>query len=219
MTSSKKSGVTIVELTVVILILSILATVAAQVYVSYVARARFARCRFDIRQLELAATSYMTDVGAYPLSSSGAPSAFGNSPPELLRSVGGGPNGCGYLMLCLLHSYSGHAQYPASPRWGGPYMTVDMSQLGDLNAAPVTQATPITQHNLLDPWGRPYYYLRNDDYRRLGGTEQAGTQFYEVYFNPSTVQIFSKGPDGFTSDPPESGLGKDDMNNFDNRAR
>jgi prepilin-type N-terminal cleavage/methylation domain-containing protein len=206
---------TIIELTVVALILSILASIAASVYVGYLRRARFAAARVTIRQIDLNCHAYQVDLGEFPLSSSGT--AFGASLPNPIVGPGGGVQGCGYMMLCLLHSYNGNAAAPASPRWAGPYMEVDQEQLGDPSGEPITESTPPPSVCLLDPWGQPYQYVRSDDYAAFGGTRQSNTPFPalgEMYYNPSTVQVWSLGPDGVTRNSPEAGLGRDDVNNF-----
>ena len=70
---------------------------------------------------------------------------------------------------------------------------------------------------MLDPWGRPYVYVRNSDYPRFGGTRQRDNPFSalgELYYNPSSFQIYSSGPDGVTLPIPERGLDGNDVNNF-----
>lgn len=218
MVSRKVQGVTIIELTVVILILSVLASIAATVYTGYLTRAKFAVARTDISQLEMAATQYKVDLGVYPPSSSG--SAYGSSAAApVLHPVWNCTYGCGYLMLTLIHSYSGDATNPAAARWAGPYLSVNLEKFGHYRTGQgLSSSTPIPEICLLDPWGRPYFYIRNNDYPRLGGTEMSDTPFVEPFYNPSTVQIFSLGPDGQTEDQPEAGLGKDDINNFNTRT-
>lgn len=205
----KNSGVTIVELTVVLLIMSILSSIAATVYVGYISRARYASARADIQALELAITRYQVDLGAYPISSS-SPTVLTDPDPITPAT------GCGYLMLCLLHSASGDATKPASPRWQGPYITLQQNRLGDLTGQPITAATPLAQHCLLDPWGRPYTYVRNDDYAALNATITSPT-LAEKYYNPTTFQIYSNGANGYTLGTSAQGLESDDVNNFYNR--
>jgi len=215
MKKRRQTGFTMVELTVVILIISILTMVSVTVYTGYAERARFAVARSTIQELALNATRYEVDLGEFPLSSSGT--AYAPAAPNPFPSPFGTTYGCGYLMLCLRQSYSADSQNPASPLWRGPYIEVMQNQLGDLEGFPVTAITPVPQVNLLDPWGRPYYYVRHDDYATFNATHQVDSPFTgagEVYYNPSTIQIFSIGPDGETPAPPMAGLGADDINNF-----
>ncbi|MFP4379029.1 MAG: prepilin-type N-terminal cleavage/methylation domain-containing protein [Candidatus Sumerlaeia bacterium] len=216
MQSLKRRGVTIIELTVVLLILSILATIAASVYAGYVTRAKYSVARSDIRNLELAATRYQVDTGAFPISSSG--DNFGSSDPNPQLSLEAGTLGCGYLILSLRHSLSGDAFDPASPRWSGPYIEIDQKDLGVIdnsgNITQMTSSTPLPRINFLDPWGNPYYYVRSEDYFSFGATEVTDSPFVEPFYNPSTVQIYSKGQDGQTLSPPQAGLDTDDVNNF-----
>ncbi|NQU44142.1 prepilin-type N-terminal cleavage/methylation domain-containing protein [bacterium] len=221
MKSRSHSGVTIVELTIVILIMSILASIGVTVYSGHVERARFAVARSDIQQIEFAATRYQVDLGEYPLSSSGNPTAFGTNDYDPVLSSTGTTAGSGYLMLCLLRSFSGNADALASPRWMGPYLDVQTDQLGDVNGDPVTASLGLPEINLLDPWGRPYYYVRSSEYADFNATHPPDdSPFLEEFYNPSTFQVFTLGPDGLP-DPPasnEGGLGIDDINNFDNRT-
>ncbi|MBN1868195.1 prepilin-type N-terminal cleavage/methylation domain-containing protein [Candidatus Sumerlaeota bacterium] len=224
MKSSRLRGVTLLELIVVVLIISILSSIAVSVYTGYVRRAQIATARATIHELELAAARYQIDTGEFPLSSSGtllAPNA-----PNGSTSAFGGTNGCGYLMVCLLHSDSGDAFNPLSLRWQGPYLEVDEKNLGAIDVRdadgdgnnseiiPITAATPLAQICLLDPWGSPYYYVRSDDYAAFNATEPVGVPITETYYNPSTVQIFSLGFDGTTPAQPLNGTGLDDIRNF-----
>jgi type II secretory pathway pseudopilin PulG len=201
---------------VVLLILSILATISATVYTGYITRTHYAVARTDIRTLEMAASRYQVDLGSYPLSSSG--DSFGAAAPVPILGSNSGTLGCGYLMLCLLQSYSGDSKAPASPRWFGPYMDIDVNKLGAITntgaIVALSGGTPLPRVNMLDPWGNPYYFVRNEDYTRLGATEQSGLPFVEPFYNPSTVQIFSLGKNGRTIAPPQAGLDDDDVNNF-----
>jgi prepilin-type N-terminal cleavage/methylation domain-containing protein len=208
MKSKKQYGVTILELIVVLLIISILSTIATQVYTGHRERARFAVARSTIHNIELAASRYEIDLGALPLSSTGNPV----TPIEPTQ-------GCGMLMTMLLHSTSGNATAPSSARWHGPYLDVDRQDLGLLSGAVATSSDPATALSLLDPWGNAYYFTRHDDYSTYGATEQTGTANYnlgEHYYNPSTMQIISLGPNGETSAAPDMGLDEDDVNNFYN---
>lgn len=213
----KMAGMTLVELVVVLLILSLLATIAITVYSGQVRRAQFAVAKTEIRQLELNITRYEVDLGVFPPSSSGT--TFGTSPASPLTDPRFNTGrGCGYLTLCLQHSMSGNAWKPADPRWKGPYMELQQNRLGLVQGGPVSSGASAPEICLLDPWGNPYYYVRFSDYETLGGTEQSNSPFGalgETYYNPTTFQIFSLGPDGSTPPRPNAGLGPDDVNNFD----
>jgi type II secretory pathway pseudopilin PulG len=223
----KHLGLTIIELTVVILILSILSTISIGVYTGYLERARFSATRATIEELELAITRYESDLGAFPISgryTDGTTAPF--TAPYLpasnffLTDTGGGINGCGNLILCLQHSTSGDSTNPSDPRWFGPYISPQFDDLGDGNGDPITADTHPADTNLLDPWGNPYRYVRSVAYTTATATEQKDSPFYtnETHYNPLTYQIFSLGPDGLTeSDPTSYGLGADDVNNFDQR--
>jgi len=228
MKTANRLGVTILELTIVILIVSILASISLGVYTGYLRRARFAVARTEISQLGLNATRYEVDLGEFPLSSSAVPGvAF--RPYVLGTNVLTPTRGCGYLTLSLLHSLSADALNPEDengidePRWFGPYMSVQRENLGAFDSVTsVTLTFRQTYNNgdspaavcIKDPWGEPYYYVRHDEYAALGATVPTGSPFLEPYYNPSTFQIFSKGPDGDTPGPSNMGTGEDDINNF-----
>lgn len=212
---NKKLGLTIIELTVVILILSILSAIAVGVYTGYLERARYVAARSTIEELELAISRYEVDLGEFPLSG-----RYTGPLPASGQHFVSPIDGNGNLMLCLMHSTSADANNPSDPRWFGPYIKPQFDDMGDHTGQPIVSSTAVTNVNLLDPWGNPYRYVRSSDYTSAGATEQTSSPFYstEVYYNPLTYQIFSLGPDGVTEpDSKDFGLGPDDVNNFDQR--
>jgi len=215
-----KQGVTLIELVVVVLIIAILSSIGVSVYVGQVERARRAACKDTIRQLELAISRYEVDVGQYPVSSSGTT----YSPAGVSLLVDGNQNGvgCGYLQLCLRTSLNGDLNSPLDSRWQGPYINFNEDRLGDISGNPVTSSITKPEVQLLDPWGKPYYYIQWQNYGTMGGTERpTGDPFYtsETYYNPRTFQIFSKGPNGITIETPKGrrGTESDDVNNWSGR--
>jgi len=208
-----RRGVTLIELIVVLVIVSLLSTVAVGIYTKEVVRAKIARTRAEIRTLEVAANRYQIDTGQFPPSSSGtalAPVALNQSDPVA---------GCGYLQVALRASLNGNAGAPLNLRWVGPYIDWDENKLGTLTAAPITGSTALPQIQFIDPFGNPYYYVSSDDYALLGGTELPSTNPYattETWFNASTIQIVSFGPDGQTNTSPGAlGTEPDDVSNWE----
>lgn len=207
---------TLIELLVVMGIISILSMIAVGNYLTLARRARIAGAAAEIRQIEQAVERYRIDLGDYPPSGTGtkyphAPDYDDINPPT------GDAMDCGYMTLALLHSLNGDATAPLDPRWDGPYLSIDYEQLGTPDFSEITSSTPPPQICMLDPWGSPYRYIRSDDYATSGGTELPDSdpfQATEVYFNVNTFQIVSKGPDAETLDPPEYGMGDDDVTNF-----
>ncbi len=208
-----KKAFTLMELLVVVLILGLLATIAVGVYTSQVERARYAAARTTIAAIELAANRYQLDIGEFPPSGSDNPQVF---------------QGNGWLYLALTRSLSGDTSSPASARWQGPYIDVKKLNLGLLDGTPIDEATSLTvaidmaDINILDPWGTPYFYRRccgpdPDNYTLNGGTRlPPGNPFAatDVFFNPTTFQIYSKGRNGTTLPVGQEGLEEDDVNNF-----
>lgn len=206
-------GVTLLELIVVLVIVSLLSTIAVGIYTKEILRAKIAKTRAEIRTLEVAINRYQIDLGQYPPSSSGtqiAPNALDQANPF---------RGTGYLQLALRASLNGNSNAALSSRWVGPYMDWDENRLGTLTGVPITASTDLPQIVFVDPFDNPYHYVNSKDYTTLGGTFLPTTSPYfatETYFNPSTVQIISTGPDG-TSDatPNQWGTQTDDVTNWE----
>ena len=195
---------TLIELLVVVLILGLLATLAVGVYVTHLERARVAAARTTIAEIELAAERYNIDIGQYPPSGS-----FTQSSTDA--------QGCGYAFLALTSGLSGAT---TNSMWLGPYLNVKTTQLGDINGA-TYNTLPASLNpadvQILDPWYAPYRFVRNADYANMGGTKVPPTSplaSVEVYFNPSTMQIASKGQNNLTLATPNYGLEPDDVTNF-----
>lgn len=224
-------AVTLLELLVVVLIISILATIATGVYTGQTRRARIAATEDLIRQLDMAITRYEVDTGSFP------PSGTGTTlePP----AVSSREDGSGYLHLALVHSLSGNALVPASALWDGPYINVQSE-----NLLSITPANPQPGSiNFLDSWGNPIIYVKAEDYSITGATFNGGTETFsgtmegadpdlpapnpfraqgETFYNPTTYQLISFGPDGDTLRLVIGGFGQfqflgtdpDDINNF-----
>jgi len=215
MTRSKRA-VTILELLVVLAILGLLATIAYSIYSGHILRAKIAATFLQIRELEMACTQYQVDTGQYPPSSSGTRLAPG--PIDPINNPGEGAVGCGYMITALVASLSGDMHNALDARWKGPYLELSESRLGTLTGQPLdpTQPVVLPQVQLLDPFGTPYYYVQSADYSLFGGTRvPANSPFAtEIWFNPSTLQIVSWGPNLVSNPRPFMGTDTDDITNF-----
>jgi len=216
MTTAKQRGITMIELLVVLAIIGLLATIAYSVYSGHVFRAKIAATASEIHQLELACAQYEVDTGQYPPSSSGTRLAPG--PIDPVNVPGEGAIGCGYMVTALVGSLSGDPHNPIDLRWNGPYLELDRARLGTITGEPLdpTQPYRMPQVQLLDRWGNPYYYIRSADYLTFGGTRvpSSGPFAAEYWYNPSTIQIVSFGPNGISQPRPYLGLDSDDITNF-----
>lgn len=208
-----KHGVTLLELLVVLVVISLLSTIAVGVYTREISRAKYARANAEIRTLEVAIAQYEIDTGQLP------PSGTGITLAPAGIDTAGFAQGSGYLQVALRSSLNGNLNAPISDRWQGPYIDWDYNRLGD-SVGVITDSdfvgTP-GQVNFLDPFGVPYLYIRADDYLTRGGTELPGTNVFaatETWFNPSTFQIISFGANRTTLAAPERGLDDDDITNF-----
>lgn len=206
-------GVTLIELVVVLLIISILSTIAVGVYTQEIQRARIAKTRAEISSLSVAINRYQIDTGQFPPTGTGsslAPNPINRNNPYA---------GSGYLQVALKASLNGNQSAPLSNRWIGPYFEFQENRLGLLGTGnTITASTSPAEIQFLDAWGNPFYFIQNEDYAALGGTFLPVTNPYratETYFNPSTFQLISFGPNG-TSDFSGNAVGTeaDDLTNW-----
>ena len=215
-----KKAFTLMELLVVVLILGLLATVAVGVYTTQVERARYAAARTTIAAIDLAVSRYQLDLGQFPPSGSATPSASPDSTFE----------GNGYMYLALTRSMNGNTSEPASARWQGPYIDVKKLNLGDIDGTPIDDVSTATTSlgigdiQILDPWGSPYRYVRSngspsDNYSLNFATRLPASNPFastDIYYNPTTFQVSSKGRNGSTPSAASGDFGteEDDVNNF-----
>ncbi|AXA36487.1 MAG: prepilin-type N-terminal cleavage/methylation domain-containing protein [Candidatus Hydrogenedentota bacterium] len=210
MSRTSEKAFTLVELLAVVLILGILASISVGVYTTQVERARIAAARAMISEIEIAVNRYQIDTGQYPPSGSGSGSFPAASPAA----------GCGYLQLALTHGLGN----TSGTLWHGPYLTIKREMLGDINGTPLEvlggSISP-GEVQILDPWRSPYRYVRSgpapDDYATMKGTRLPSGHPYaltDVYYNPSTFQISSRGPNGSPADWQDVGSDADDITNF-----
>jgi prepilin-type N-terminal cleavage/methylation domain-containing protein len=218
-----KQGLTLIELTVVLLIVSILSSIAIGIYTTFTQRARVARAHAEVNELSLAVARYQSDLGTFPPSRS-LDSVAGSLVFIPYTNFGLIP-GNGWLMLALMRGVVGTpAGVPTGamttdPLWRGPYIDARQDQLLDFHTgAAITSVTLPANVCLSDPWGKPYSYVNSNDYvgnpspGTLGAT--VGGLPFPGFFNPSTYQIYSAGPNGLTPVSPSAGLGADDIRNF-----
>lgn len=219
-------GVTLLELVVVVLILGLLSTIAVNVFSGQVNRAKIAASANTIRELDVAITRYEIDTGFIP--PSGSATVFVNNNNVSISSRT--REGNGLLYLALAHSLNGNALFPLSPEWQGPYIEFNEDILGEIVANAMDGFT-FGRTEILDSFNRPFVYVNADEYdvspfigtRLFSGPRPAGADpelpgnspfaATETFYNPTTWQIYSNGPNGSTS-PAFPGAEFDDINNF-----
>lgn len=225
-----QKGVTLIELMVVLFIISVLTTIAVGVYTQNISRARFAKARAEIQMLETAITQYEVDTGTLPITGNGDQFA---PDPVTVTSDPTGNIGSGYLQLALRSSMNGTPANPLSPRWNGPYIdwpinrlgffrsdaaSVDDGVAGDIIRLDSGSPISIGLIMLLDPWGQPYQYITSDRYNDFRAAEYPEDHPFfdtERFYNPTTYQIISGGPNESTGNTFETrGLEEDDITNF-----
>lgn len=215
---TSKKAFTLIELLIVVLILSLLATIAVGVFNTQVERSRYAAARTTIANLELAIQRYQLDTGEYPPSGSSELPALPTTPADFV--------GCGLLHQALTRSMSGDAANPSSPRWQGPYIDVKELNLGSIDGLYAYETSGTLKQGMvqiLDPWGTPYRYVRSngsadDNYTVNNGTKLPTGNPYaatDIYYNASTFQIVSNGRNTLTNTTAGFiGTEEDDANNF-----
>jgi prepilin-type N-terminal cleavage/methylation domain-containing protein len=219
-------AVTLLELLAVVLILGILATIATNVYVGQVERARIAATSETIRELSVAITRYEIDTGEFPPSGTGTIANVDSGSGFEIQIIAQTGTGNGLLYESLVHSLSGDANNPIAPTWAGPYIS--------FNAEVVQFTSTRGRSQIVDAWGRPFQHLRHPDYGRstetfvgaelFPGVRPTGASIVlpsfsphaatETFYNPSTFQIFSFGPNRTTLGAPFRGTEFDDINNY-----
>jgi prepilin-type N-terminal cleavage/methylation domain-containing protein len=212
----RQHGLTMIELLVVLAIIGLLVTIAYAVYSGHVFRAKLAATAVEISEIETACSQYEVDTGQYPVSSSGT--RLAPDPVDPSNEAGEGAIGCGYMITCLVASLSGDPRNPIDPRWQGPYIELDPKRLGTILGERIdpSQNIPMPEVQLLDRFGQPYYYVRSVDYEDYLGTVVPDDSPFatEIWYNPSTVQIVSKGPNNLSPPRPFLGTDLDDITNF-----
>lgn len=208
-------GLTLLELLAVAVILGILATIAQNVYIGQVQRAKIAATETLLHELETAIVRYEIDTGEFPPTGSQEIVLVAGD-PQTSGSFVDREYGSGLLHLTLVHSITGNAT-DAPPTWQGPYITFQTDQL---------TTGPMGQIEILDAFDTPVIYVRNDEYTTSTvGTQPFGTQMFgdlepsgnvppevaddadpdlpipnpfleELWYNVSTFQLVSLGSNG-----------------------
>lgn len=195
---SKLSGFTLVELTVVLLIIGVLASILIPVVTNRVTDAKYTEALGDIAKMETALAAYELDLQDFP------------------------PSGIQNMTEFLLHGSTGSA-FSAPKSWHGPYLDVKLNRILTIATTANTFGNGSTQE-IVDPWGNPYSYVHYRDYPLLG-TQVPGTIYTistnnrqsiteETWYNPYGYQIYSRGKNATTYNFPFAGLESDDVNNW-----
>lgn len=214
-------GITLIELLVVLVIITLLATIAAGSYTNQVRRAKIAATKAEIKTLEVAINRYQIDTGQFPMSFTGTVTA----PPPNAVVVQTEVGGSGILQATLQTSFTLDPLAPLAPTWQGPYLDWEINRFGrpdgTLADDPLNAGINPALFSFMDPFQSPYYYVRNQDYEDpptdQAVRQPAGYPYVGQFFNPTSFQIISFGPDRIAGSagtvPDPLGFG-DDITNF-----
>jgi prepilin-type N-terminal cleavage/methylation domain-containing protein len=135
---SRQSGVTLIEMLVVIAIIGIITAVMVPMVTKYIDDARVARAQADCNAIRTAVTAFYKDTGRWP-DTSGSPATLPSNLYTLFtagtRANGGGNLGWGdtssssRMRLHFTQNLPGATVYPivGERAWRGPYMAEDKS--------------------------------------------------------------------------------------------
>ena len=261
----RRSAFTIAEMLVVMAIITVLAASLAVVLPRLRTSAMRRRAGADIQMIGFALEQYHDDMGHYPT----APYRLQNSSGSWYQT---NAHADGVLFQALTNRHAGQDNVG----WGGAKRDWDFIRSNNLaeyasnhdtGQWPHPNATGPRvcrgSHQILDPWGTPYYYIAHPDYLRgvhitdptetnrvpncYGATERPddyrsaanhndppdgsgnALNYYgpppkmNEFYNPTTFQIHSKGPDQRTDiddgdetniDACDRGTDGDDINNY-----
>jgi prepilin-type N-terminal cleavage/methylation domain-containing protein len=195
----RSRGFTLVEMLAVMAIIAVLAGLIVSVSSMAQRRSREKAAQATIVRLRLAAEQYQADFGDYP--------------PTSLRELGaistnGVNEGIESLLRCL-----------TTRRERGPYLQFDEKELANTDGDSISRDpcdSVIESKELfeiVDPWGNPFIYFHNRDYR--GGEKIERYEFADgerprckphpsektgAFPAPGSFVIWSAGPDGKNDD-------------------
>lgn len=135
---SRQSGVTLIEMLVVIAIIGIITAVMVPMVTKYIDDARVARAQADCNAMRTAVMGFYKDTGRWP-DTTGAPATLPSNLYTLYslgtRANGGGALGWGdtsasaRMRIHFVQNNPGATDYPLTGEraWKGPYMSEDKS--------------------------------------------------------------------------------------------
>jgi general secretion pathway protein G len=192
-----RTGFTVVEMLVVLLIIGILAMTIVTVVTSKTTDARYTQAVADLDALRSAITLFQIDLGYLPPSSDISTNTYGNA----------------VLLKALTASIN-----TTTPNWRGPYLDVKKMRLStDEKVILDPWEHPYSYIIFSD-------YTSEQDWRSINSTAYFGTynsNSVDIYENPLTYQLFSMGKNGYSNETAGAvantdrmGTDKDDVNNW-----
>jgi len=194
----RRLGFTLIEMLVVVAIIGVLVSIVMFNLQGTLVRGKMLGTKGQLNALNLAIETYKSDVGIYP-------------PRDLL--IESLTKGLG-----------------ANLRWKGPYYTFEEGQTasivngdlldrsassrlgyhGNLGGDALQDLFPLNVEVYLDQFERPFVYVPARDYRIGLGVQDEN----ETFYNSTTFQLFSFGPDGLSAElSPGSLIYDDGINN------
>lgn len=132
---NRKSGFTLMEIMVVIIVIAVLASVAGPMIGSITDQGRASATKSKLSSLKSALLAYQGDVGRFPFTGANKSKSEAYNGDNLLSSVSEDKN----VLVCNAELLGSVTNY--SKKWKGPYMDSDV---GDF---------------MVDAWGTPIQYV------------------------------------------------------------
>ena len=186
---------TMAEMLVVMAIITILAASLAVVLPKLRTMAMTSRAEADIRNMSVALDQYHTDIGHYP-----------TAPRNLYMD--------NILRLALTNPKAGSPGTATQGYmgWGGANTEWPFIRKNNIGKYGVTHSNDCNnngiwqfccgKHQILDPWGVPYYYIAHSDYLR-------GVRHYEDPANQPIIYGATERPNDYRGDPGDTPIPAD----------
>ena len=171
--NKRKSGFTLMEIMVVIIVIAVLASVAGPMIGSITDQGRASATKSKMSSLKSALLAYQSDVGRLPYKGSNSRTASNYSQPDLLSENDESKN---VLVYNEWPNAAGSTPNNYNRKWKGPYMDSDVSDF------------------MVDAWGNTIQYkaYNKNVYLWSAGPD---TEFSGDATNPNIDDIFKKQSD------------------------
>ncbi len=171
--ANRKSGFTLMEIMVVIIVIAVLASVAGPMISSITEQGRTSATKSKMASLRSALMTYNGDVGRYPYVGNTANASTKTAYDAAWKLEDNGGDYFGFnqdgdsVMMCATFKCTEMGITNYKKRWKGPYMSSDASDF------------------MYDSWGTrlKYFYYNRGLYLSSAGPQQAHEAVVNTFFN------------------------------------